>query len=162
MVPLVNEKITKLIKLTYFGPLLICVYTMATMETVLPYDYLALTLTVLGTLVVVKSKFDLGICHTWAGYCKTSSKLEVSGMYAYIRHPLYTGVALFSLGELAMLLFHAPLFLTVTAFILGLLVVNFLTFAATKETAYLTKHLGDLFIKYKQNVHPFLPLRKYR
>ena len=117
MVPLVNEKITKLLKFSYFGPLIICGYTLAIMDYLTYFDFLALSLTVLGTIVVVKSKLDLGICHTWAGYCKKSSELEVRGIYAYMPHPLYTGIHLFSVGELVMLTLHAPWYLTLIAII---------------------------------------------
>ena len=107
MVPLVNEKITKLLKFSYFVPLIICGYTLAIMDYLSYLDFLALVLTFLGTVIVAKAKLDLGICHTWAGYCKQSSELEVSGIYAYIRHPLYTGIHLFSVGELLTLALHA-------------------------------------------------------
>ena len=161
MVPLVNEKVTKLLKFSYFGPLIICGYTLATMDYVSYFDFLALTLTVLGIIVVVKAKLDLGICHTWASYCKQSSELEVSGIYAYIRHPLYTGIHLFSIGQLMTLVVHAQWYLTLVAVIMGLLVITFLTVAASKETDYLTKNLGEYFIRYKEQVHPFLPIKKY-
>jgi protein-S-isoprenylcysteine O-methyltransferase Ste14 len=161
MVPLVNEKVTNLLKFSYLGPLAICGYTLATMDYLTYFDLLALALTLLGAVVVVKAKLDLGICHTWAGYCKKSSELEVSGIYSYIRHPLYTGVHLFSIGELVTLTVHAQWYLTLAAVIMGLLMVSFLTVVASKETAYLTKNLGESFIKYKERVHPFLPIKKY-
>ena len=161
MVPLVNEKITKLLKFSYFGPLIICGYTLAIMDYLSYLDFLALALTVLGAVIVVKAKLDLGICHTWAGYCKQSSELEVSGIYAYIRHPLYTGIHLFSVGELLTLTLHAQWHLTLIAAIMGLVMISFLTITASKETDYLTKNLGEHFIKYKEQVHPFLPIKKY-
>jgi len=161
MVPLVNEKITKLLKFSYFGPLIICGYTLAIMDYLTYFDFLALSLTVLGTIVVVKSKLDLGICHTWAGYCKKSSELEVSGIYAYIRHPLYSGIHLFSVGELVTLTLHAPWYLTLIAIIIGLFMTSFLSITASKETDYLTKNLGEHFVRYKEQVHPFLPIKKY-
>lgn len=161
MVPLVNEKITKLLKVSYFIPVIICVYTLATVDYLTYFDFVALAFTFLGAVVVVKAKLDLGICHTWAGYCKQSSELEVSGIYAYIRHPLYLGVHLFSIGELVTLTLHAPWYLTLIAVIMGLFMVSFLTITASKETDYLTKNLGEHFIKYKEQVHPFLPIKKY-
>ena len=161
MVPLVNEKITKLLKFSYFGPLIICGYTLANMDYLTYLDFLALALTFLGTFIVVKSKLDLGICHTWAGYCKQSSELEVSGIYAYIRHPLYTGIHLFSVGELLTLARHTQWYLTLIAVIMGLFMISFLTITTSKETDYLTKKLGEHFIKYKEQVHPFLPIKKY-
>ena len=136
-------------------------YVVITLESALPTDYLAIGLAYAGTLIVIKAKRDLGKHHTWAGYCKQTSKLEVSGIYSYIRHPLYTGVHLFSLGELAMLIFHAPYYLTLIAVLMGGLMVTFLTFTASKETDYLSEKLGEQFLRYKEEVHPFLPLRKY-
>jgi len=58
MVPLVNEKITKILKLSYFVPLIICGYTLAIMDYLTYLDFLALTLTFLGTIVVAKAKLD--------------------------------------------------------------------------------------------------------
>ena len=161
MVPLVNEKITKILKLSYFVPVIICAYTLATMDYITPFDFVALALTFVGAVVVVKAKLDLGICHTWAGYCKQSSKLEVSGIYSYMRHPLYMGVQLFSIGGLVTLTLHAQWYLTLVAVIMGLFMISFLTIAASKETDYLTKNLGEHFIRYKERVHPFLPIKKY-
>ena len=161
MVPLVNEKITKILKLSYFVPVIICAYTLATMEYITSFAFVALTLTFFGAVVVVKAKLDLGICHTWAGYCKQSSELEVSGIYSYMRHPLYMGVHLFSIGGLVTLTLHAQWYLTLVAVIMGLFMISFLTIAASKETDYLTKNLGEHFIRYKERVHPFLPIKKY-
>jgi len=161
MVPLISEKITMLFKLSYFIPVTIFAYTIVTIDYLTSFDWVALALTFLGTVIIVKAKLDLGICHTWVGYCKQSSKLEVSGIYGYMRHPLYLGVHLFSIGGLVLLTFHAQFYLTVVAFIMGLFMILFLTIAASKETDYLTKKLGNHFIRYRDRVHPFLPLKKY-
>lgn len=161
MIPLISEKITMLLKLSYFIPVTIFAYTIITIDYLTSFDFVALALTFMGTVIIVKAKLDLGICHTWVGYCKQSSKLEVSGIYAYIRHPLYLGVHLFSIGGLVMLTFHAQFYLTVVAFIMGLFMILFLTITASKETEYLTKKLGNHFIRYRDQVHPFLPLKKY-
>jgi protein-S-isoprenylcysteine O-methyltransferase Ste14 len=161
MVPLINERITIFIKFSYFIPITIFAYTIATMDYLTLFDFMGSALTFVGTVVIVKAKLDLGICHTWAGYCKQSSKLEVSGIYAYIRHPLYLGVHLFSIGGLVILTFHARLYLTMVAVTMGFIMILFLTFTASKETDYLTKKLGNNFIRYRDQVHPFLPLKKY-
>ena len=54
MVPFVNEKITKPLKFSYFGPLIICGYTLAIMDYLTYLDFLALVLTLLGTIVMQK------------------------------------------------------------------------------------------------------------
>jgi protein-S-isoprenylcysteine O-methyltransferase Ste14 len=161
MVPLINERITMFIKFSYFIPVTIFAYTIATMDYLTPFDFLASALTFVGTVVIVKAKLDLDICHTWAGYCKQSSKLEVSGIYAYIRHPLYLGVHLFSIGGLVILTLHTQLYLIMVTVTMGLFMILFLTITASKETVYLTKKLGNNFIRYRDQVHPFLPFKKY-
>jgi hypothetical protein len=55
MVPLVNEKITMLLKLSYFVPVTICAYTLATVDYLTPFDFVALALTFVGAVVVVKA-----------------------------------------------------------------------------------------------------------
>jgi hypothetical protein len=42
---------------------------------------------------------------------------------------------------------------------MGVFMISFLTITASKETDYLTKNLGEHFIKYKEQVHPFLPIK---
>jgi protein-S-isoprenylcysteine O-methyltransferase Ste14 len=161
MVPLINERITIFIKFSYFIPITIFAYTIATMDYLTLFDFMGSALTFVGTVVIVKAKLDLGICHTWAGYCKQTSKLEVTGIYAYIRHPLYLGVHLFSIGGLVILILHAQFYLTIIAVTMGLFMILFLTITASKETDYLTKKMGNNFIRYRDQVHPFLPLKKY-
>jgi protein-S-isoprenylcysteine O-methyltransferase Ste14 len=133
MIPFVDEKITMLFKLSYFILVTIFAYTIVTIDYLTSFDFVALALTFLGTVIIVEAKLDLGICHTWVGYCKQSSKLEVSGIYAYMRHPLYLGVHLFSIGGLVLLTFHAQFYLTIVAFIMGLFMILFLTIAASKD-----------------------------
>ena len=87
----------------------------------------------MGAVEIIKAKLDMGICHTWAGYRKQSSKLEVSGIYSYRCHPLYLGVHLFSIGGLVTLTLHAQLYLIVVAVIMGFFVIAFLMIAAQKR-----------------------------
>lgn len=115
----------------------------------------------MGTFTVAKAKLDLGVCHTWTGYCKDSSSLKVDGIYAYIRHPLYTGIYLFIIGGLMTVITHAPWYLTTVALIMIVFVMTFLVFSSSKETAYLREQLGKEFKNYQEQVHPFLPVKKY-
>ena len=161
MIPLVNEKITKLLKLSYLFPLVIFSYSLLIMKTVTSFDVLALTLTSLGTFTATKAKLDLGICHTWTGYCKDSSFLKVDGIYAYIRHPLYTGIYLFIIGGLMTVITHAPWYLTTVALAMIAFIMTFLSISSVKETAHLRNQLGEEFKNYQEQVHPFLPVKRY-
>jgi hypothetical protein len=57
-VPLINEKITTLLKLSYFIPETIFAYTIATMDYRTTFDFVALTLAFMGAIEIVKAKLD--------------------------------------------------------------------------------------------------------
>ena len=162
MKPLINEKLTRLLKFSYLIPLSIYVYVIFTMDCVPVYDYFALIITTIGALTAGKGKTDLSDCHTWTGYCLDSSKLMVKGIYAYIRHPIYTGIYLFAIGGFITVILHAPLILTAIIVSALLFILSFLTGITHKEHVYLEKKIGPEFIKYKNQVHSFLPIRKYK
>lgn len=131
------------------------------MDNVTIADFFALSLTLLGTVTAAKAKRDLGICHTWTGYCKESSSLRADGIYAYVRHPLYTGIYLFIMGGLSTIIIHSPWYLTTVVIGMVIFIMSFLAIAASKETNYLRNNLGKDFENYLEQVHPFLPLKKY-
>jgi len=60
-------------------------------------------------------------------------------------------------GELPTLALHAQWYLTLIAMIMDLFMISVLTITASIATDYLTKNLGENFIKYKEPVHLFLP-----
>lgn len=168
MIPVINDKLTLAMRLCY--PILICVYgfIIATLDLLLLLDFVALAVTLLGTLLVVKAKLDLGEHHTWAGFHFKATKLVTEGVYAFIRHPLYTGVYIFILGGLSTGILHAPWFLTdigpvtlvyavALAYVMALLPI-----IAALETKLLVQEFGGEFLKYQEQVHAFLPLRKFK
>lgn len=161
MVPLIKEKWTLLLKLACLPPLAIYAYVLVTLRWVSSVDILALGLTVLGMLLVSKAKLDLSKHHTWAGYCLRSSRLFAKGIYAYIRHPLYTGVCAFIFGLLLTVVPHTEWFVSMAAAIPLLYAMVFLAHSASQETKMLAKKLGARFLTYKQQVHFCLPLRKF-
>lgn len=161
MFPLINDKLTLALKISCLIPIGIYGYTLATLDWLSVYDLIALALTFFGTLFAVKAKIDLGECHTWTGYCLKTTNLVVKGIYAYIRHPLYVGIYISIFGGLLTLISHAPWFLTSIALITLGYIIPFLGIAATRETKFLAQEFGEEFLKYKDQVHPFLPLRKY-
>ena len=161
MFPLVNEKFTLAMKLCYLIPICIYGYTLVTLDRLLAVDFFALACTFIGTLLVVKAKADLAEYHTWTGYCSETPRFVTTGIYAFVRHPLYTGIYLFIFGT-ANVIAHVPWYLTLVALINLAYIMIFILWAATKETQYLTQRFGGEFLKYKQQVHPFLPLRKFQ
>lgn len=161
MFPLVNEKFTLVMRLCYLIPICIYGYTLVVLDKILLVDLFALACTFTGMLLVIKAKTDLAEYHTWTGYCSEANCFITTGIYAFMRHPLYTGIYLFIFGT-ATLIAHAPWYLTLIVLANLAYIMIFILVAARKETKYLTQRFGDKFLEYKQLVHPFLPLRRFQ
>jgi len=161
MVPLISEKWTYVLKLSLLAPLVVYSYALITLNGVLPVDLLSFGLTLLGTALVVKAKWDLSRHHTWTGFCMDAPKLVAHGIYSYIRHPLYAGVYLFVSGLTLTVTLHTSWYLVAPAGLALPYILSFLAVSASRETKRLEKKLGREFTEYKKQVHFCLPLRKY-
>jgi len=172
MVPLINGKLTLSMRFCY--PVLICGcgFVIATLNLLLPLDFAALAVTLLGTSLVVKAKIDLGKYHTWAGYHFEATKLVTEGIYTFIRHPIYTGVYIFilggllisipNLGVISTRILYTPWFVTYIGLAALVYMMALIPIIASRETALLLQQFGDEFLEYQQQVHAFLPLRKFK
>ena len=171
MTPLVNSKLILAMKLCYLILLCSYAYMLITMDMLSPLDFIALAVTSLGTFLVVKAKMDLRRHHTWAGYRFKTTKLVTEGIYAFIRHPLYTGVYIFILGGLSIgiarlgglstSILREPWVLTNIGLTL-VYIMALLPIIATRESKLLAREFGQEFLAYKERVHAFLPLRKFK
>ncbi|MEA3454233.1 MAG: methyltransferase [Candidatus Caldatribacteriota bacterium] len=162
MVPLINKKLILVLKLSYFVPICIYVYTLVILNNLLIFDFIALILTFFGTLLVVKAKIDIGEYHSWTGYQLHPTKITTKGIYSFIRHPLYTGIYIFIFGGLSTTIPHTPLYLLTIAIITLIYIMIFLAATAVRETKFLIKEFGEEFLKYQMQVHSFLPLKKFK
>ena len=162
MIPLVNEKLTLAMKLSYPIPVCIYGYTLAVLNNLLISDFIALALTSLGAFLTVKAKIDLGEHHVWTGYRLETTKLVRKGVYSLIKHPLYTGIYIFIFGGILILVFHAPWFLTAIFLLTLAYIMSFLAIIAARETKLLAQEFRDEFLKYQEQVHSFLPLRRFK
>ena len=86
----------------------------------------------------------------WRGIHRGSNDLVTGGIYAYIRHPQYLGMAFIALGTL--LFCPTPMQLTLFA-VLTIIYVRL----ARKEDRELEKKFGEEFLAYKKAVGRFLP-----
>jgi protein-S-isoprenylcysteine O-methyltransferase Ste14 len=77
-------------------------------------------------------------------------KLVDSGVYGWVRHPMYLGILLFCL---------AFLFISVSLFSIAVLIifVIFYDIAASFEEKSLTKILGEQYILYQKRVSKWIP-----
>ena len=161
MVPLINEKWTRALKLSLLAPTLVYAYSLATLSWISQVGLASLGLTMLGTALVVKAKSDLSRHYTWTGFCMETPKLVANGIYAYIRHPLYAGIYIFVSGITLTIIPHTTWHLSVPAVMALVYVMSFLAVSAARETKTLEKKLGKEFLAYKEKVHFCLPLRRY-
>jgi protein-S-isoprenylcysteine O-methyltransferase Ste14 len=158
---LVDGRLLFALEVCCLVPILIYAYVLATLESVLAADWVALAMTTTGTILVAKSKADLGSQHTWSGYRRTTTQLITNGVYAYVRHPLYTASYVFIAGGLATILHHASYPLIAVALGPVAYVLGFTAFVARREGAALEEQFGDRYRAYRTRVHPFLPLRRF-
>jgi protein-S-isoprenylcysteine O-methyltransferase Ste14 len=158
--PLISQTPLRVLKLCYLVPICIYAYTIVTLASLSYFDALALVITCMGTMLVAISKISLGDKHTWAGYClKTNKGFRAEGVYSYVRHPLYTGIFVFSIGGFFTFILNSMWFLSA---IVVFAIISFLAIVAKRETAHLSERFGEPFNEYKKQVHPFLPLRRFR
>jgi len=92
-----------------------------------------------------------------SGYIRKSEELSVSGPYAHVRHPLYTGSFLMSLGFL--LIIFSPGHISSVTLLAGYLVLFPMTYLKTikKEDAFLENEFKEKFLEYKKNVPLIFP-----
>ncbi len=163
MVLLVNKKLMFAIKVFYSVPMLIYIYVIINLENLFIYTYLGLSLTFIGAFLVAKAKIDLGKYHTWTGHILSSTRIITEGVYAFIRHPLYTGIYTFIIGAITIGVNNHSFSFYLLMIIIGVVffIMTFLVITALRESAFLHEKFGEDFKEYKKQVHAFLPIRRY-
>jgi protein-S-isoprenylcysteine O-methyltransferase Ste14 len=162
MIPLINPRLTLLLKFCNPIPILTTLVTFWIMEELVVGDLIALCFAALGTYIAAKAKLDLGKFHTWTGYFAGGPKFITTGLYAVIRHPLYTGIFMYMTACAITVILHAPLPGVVLFGVTCTYITIFLITSARRETAALEKQFGTQFQEYSRQVHSFLPLRRYQ
>jgi protein-S-isoprenylcysteine O-methyltransferase Ste14 len=84
-------------------------------------------------------------------FMKTTEGLRVSGVYARVRHPMYLGAILLTLGI-------TILTLSVATFIVWLIIVVFCEILATYEEQLLIERFDEDYITYKASVRKWIPI----
>jgi len=163
MVLFVSKKLIFAIKVFYFVPMFIYMYVIINLENIFIHTYIGIILNFIGSFLVVKAKNDLGKYHTWTGHILSSTRIITNGIYAFIRHPLYTGIYTFIIGAIIMSInnhsFSFYSIVIIMAFIFSVMI--FLAITALRESDFLHEKFGEDFVDYKKQVHAFLPIRRY-
>ncbi|MDE2025723.1 MAG: isoprenylcysteine carboxylmethyltransferase family protein [Patescibacteria group bacterium] len=113
-------------------------------------QFLGVVLTVIGLCIAVIARKILA--GNWSGSIehKKWHELITSGIYGYVRHPIYTGVLLMSLGSVLYLQ-------TPVLFILFFVLVFFVVYKLKKEEELMVKHFPKEYLAYKKRVKMLIP-----
>ena len=78
-----------------------------------------------------------------------------------MRHPMYTGIITCIIGMVLHVGFHVSFLYLVINVIFSLFIIYVLISSARVETSHLLELFGENFQHYIDQVHPFLPVRRY-
>jgi len=110
-------------------------------------------LTLVGLVVALWARMTLGALWSSRVVLKEEHTIIETGPYAYVRHPIYTGVLLMTLGTVVL-----------TGTLIGALLFAvafcWLSFRARREERLLSEHLPEAYRRYRARVRwalvPFL------
>ncbi len=155
--PLLPSRSVLLLKLIYPIPFLVYVWVVLWLRAPAARDLFALALTTGGSALVARARIDIGNAYTWTGYRQEQPRLVTRGVYAWVRHPIYTGIGLFLIGGTLTVLGRVSLLAHVVAGLSIVYIGAFLVVAATRETRVLSASVGEEFDRYRRRVGAFWP-----
>ena len=122
--------------------------------TLLPHSVVLLTLGVImniaGVVIAIMARRTLAGNWSSGVVLKENHELITTGLYSYVRHPIYTGILLMALGT-------ALVNGTLASIALFVIVLAFLTYKAVKEEQLLTQHFPNEYPAYKARVKRIVP-----
>lgn len=153
--PLFHKKnASKLVTISVFIPVVLQLLGLEILPFAQEYiwmQFVGLGIVICGWLLSVRGRHDLGT--NWARsydfQVKEKQELVTSGIYKYVRHPIYGGIALMFIGgELIVqsYLVFAYLLIYIAAYI-----------QATWEEKVLIKHFGSKYKTYMKTSKRFIP-----
>jgi protein-S-isoprenylcysteine O-methyltransferase Ste14 len=112
---------------------------------------LGLLLVCIGVTGVFVAKKELGKEWVYASVYKSSPKKKIvmKGIYAYIRHPIYTGIVISYVG--AELVAGSWLWVSALFFFIPFF------YQAKKEEKFLMEKFGNQYKKYREKTKMFVP-----
>ncbi len=110
----------------------------------------AAALDVIGLAIAVWARRTLGGNWSSEVEIRTEHELIERGPYAYVRHPIYSGMLLMMLGA-AVLLARPAAFIAFVIFVVGF------WFKATQEERLLTRHFPAEYPRYRARVKALIP-----
>ena len=125
-------------------------------------DWCGVALSLLGTVIAARERFDLAQSHAWAGYFRSEVVLVRRGIYARIRNPIYSGIFVYIVGTFLTQVRHGSTTVVVVNLILASYLVAFLLESARREQVRLQEAFGAPYERYATEVPAFVPRRRRR
>jgi protein-S-isoprenylcysteine O-methyltransferase Ste14 len=114
-------------------------------------QFIAIELLVIGTIIAFTSRLQLGKYGTTVILVEDDHQLVTSGIYKYIRHPIYLGsITLFTSIGIAV----GSLFVTLVVFLCWLLMLKD---RIDLEERLLTEKFGEEYSEYKKRTKKLIP-----
>jgi protein-S-isoprenylcysteine O-methyltransferase Ste14 len=161
--PIIKQPWLSVMRICYPISPLCFIYFLITTRDIFILDYFALIIMVLGTAIVIAAKTKLGKNHSWTGYSTTNvSEFTKTGIYRFIRHPLYLGIIIAVTGT-ALVVFQRYFrnILVFLIYLIGMIFTFVFIFVSSKkETEFLKEKFGEDFINYVNQVPSFFPVIK--
>lgn len=136
--PLITPLATHLLRAMFLLPILAFGYSLFITQQVSGFDWLCLGIALIGTLLVIKGKRDLGQWHTWAGTWLPGAPTIRTGIYRWLPHPMYTGIILTIVSCSLVYITRLPVLLSALALLCCLYIVTFLLVVAVRERRHLS------------------------
>ncbi len=159
---LLDQKLLILMKVSYLAPLFIFLVSVINNEKYLLTDVFALFITLIGLMVVANAKYHLGRNHSWTGYGTFPEHFCTKGSFSLMQHPMYTGIIICILGMVLHVSFHISWPWLLLNLVSSAFIVYILVSSAKKENEHLQELFGDEYKNYADQIHPFLPIRRYK
>lgn len=116
----------------------------------LPIEEIGIGVLAIGLAIALYARYSLG--RNWSGRVsfQKDQELVTSGLYAYIRHPIYLGIMLMGAGTLAIVNFSFVVIGTI------LVAISFFQ-RIKKEEELMTKHFPKEYAEYQRRTKKLIP-----
>lgn len=161
--PLIRQPWLSIMRIGYPIAPLYFLYFLVSTNQLIATDYVALPMMSIGTTIVFSAKRTLGKRHSWTGFSSTEiDDFCKTGLYSWIRHPLYSGIAFAVLGTAFSVIprGNTNLIIFILYLVGSILTFIFIGISSRKETDFLKEKFGKPYADYADQVYGFLPLRR--
>ncbi|MBT4320341.1 isoprenylcysteine carboxylmethyltransferase family protein [Candidatus Bathyarchaeota archaeon] len=115
-----------------------------------PMIVVGTTMFVIGLIITVRAQMTISTNYSWTLEIRDGHTLVESGLYKYVRHPIYTGTII--------RLISIPVFTSsLPGFILSLLSIPVLNYRIGLEEGMLIEEFGEEYERYKERTWRLFP-----